>query len=162
MENKTEQKQEKKTLKFNSFYDPIIVDPEDTNIEFVNDDTLGYNEKGKVVIIERPKRNLQAEIQSYEQDTLLSEQLKRIANGTQKPLQENYMDVSEMPKDAIEILAKGKKLQEKAKKVSNDLGISTEQLLRSNDEELTKIINDYVTSKIKQPIREETKDVNTK
>lgn len=160
-----ENKEQKKTIKFNSFYDPIKVEPTDTNIKFINNDALGYNERGQVVIIKKPKRNFQEEIQSYEQDSLLSEQLKRIANGTQKPLEENYMDISEMPHDILGVMEKGKQLEEKTKKFTSEIGITTEELLKANDEEITKIINDYVKSKIKEPIepiKEETKNVNTK
>jgi len=140
-------------IKFNSFLDPIKVEPTDCSDPWVSQNELGYNEKGQVVIIEKPKKNIQEEINSYENETLLSEQLKRIARGEQKPRQGQFMDVSEAPQDQIELMQQSKKLKAKEAELQRK-GFDTEALLRANEEELKKLILEYVA---KETEKKETK-----
>ena len=151
MEEKTKQKK----TKFNSFWDPIEVDPTDCSNPMINQDELGYNEKGQVVIIHNEPKNIQEEINSYERETLLSEQLKRIAAGLQTPREGTYLDVSEMPTDAIGVMENKKKVDQLEGKMKA-AGFDTKKILEANDEELNQIIKDYVTSKMPKK-EEETK-----
>ena len=148
-----ETKKTKKT-KFSSFWDPIEVKPTDCSNPMVSQDELGYNEKGQVVVIHNEPKNIQEEINSYERETLLREQLKRIANRTQEPRVGEYLDVSEMPTDAIGIIANKKKVDQLESKMKA-AGFDTKKILEANDEELNQIIRDYVASKL--PKNEEEK-----
>ena len=148
-----EKKQTKKT-KFNSFWDPIKVEPTDCSNPMVSQDELGYNDKGQVVIIHNEQKNMQEEINSYEHDSLLSEQLKRIANRTQEPRMGEYLDISEMPTDAIGIIENKKKVDRLETKMK-EAGFDTKKILEANEEELNQIIKDYVASKL--PKKEEEK-----
>lgn len=150
MEEKTKQKK----TKFNSFWDPIEVKPTDCSNPMVSQDELGYNEKGQVVVIHNEPKNIQEEINSYEKDTLLSEQLKRIAAGLQQPKEGAYLDISEMPTDAIGVMANKKKVDQLESKMK-EAGFDTKKILEANDEELSQIIKDYVASKM--PKEEEEK-----
>ena len=140
--------------KFNSFWDPIEVEPTDCSNPMVSQDELGYNEKGQVTIIHNEPKNIQEEINSYERDTLLSEQLKRIAAGLQAPRGGAYLDISEMPTDAIGVMENKKKVDQLELSMKK-AGFNTKKILEANDEELNQIIKDYVASKM--PKEEEEK-----
>lgn len=149
-----ETKKTQKKTKFNSFWDPIEVKPTDCSNPMVSQDELGYNEKGQVTIIKHEPKNIQEEINSYEKDTLLSEQLKRIAAGLQAPREGAYLDISEMPRDAIGVMQNKKKVD----RLENEMkaaGFDTKKILEANDEELNEIIKQYVASKL--PKNEEEK-----
>ena len=148
-----ENKRTNKT-KFNSFWEPIRVEPTDCSNQMISQDELGYNEKGQVVIIHNEPKNIQEEINSYERETLLSEQLKRIAAGLQAPREGEYLDISEMPKDAIGVIENKKRVDQLESKMKQ-AGLDTKKILEANDEELNQIIKDYVASKL--PKTEEEK-----
>lgn len=149
-----ETKKTQNKTKFNSFWDPIKVEPTDCSNPMMSQDELGYNEKGQVTIIHNEPKNIQEEINSYERDTLLSEQLKRIANRTQEPRAGEYLDISEMPTDAIGVMANRKKVDQLESKMKA-AGFDTKKILEANDEELNEIIKQYVASKL--PKNEEEK-----
>lgn len=144
---------------FNSFFNPIKVDPKDCSEKYVSANELGYNEKGQVVIIEKPAYNLYEEIQSYKDDCLLSEQLKRIANGLQDPLQENYQDVSEINADTA-IIDKSTIEKEVARQLekAKQQGLDTDKILKANQEELKNYIDEYVKQKIETMTAKERKE----
>ena len=150
-----ETKKTKKT-NFNSFWNPIEVKPTDCSNPMVSQDELGYNDKGQVVVIQKEPKNIQEEINSYEHDTLLSEQLKRIANRTQEPRPGEYLDVSEMPTDAIGVMETKKKVDQLEGKMKA-AGFDTKKILEANDEEINEIIKQYVASKMPKKEEEEKK-----
>ena len=151
-----EETKKTKTTKFNSFWDPIKVEPTDCSNPMVSQDELGYNEKGQVTIIKHEQKNIQEEINSYERDTLLSEQLKRIAAGLQQPREGAYLDISEMPTDAIGVMANKKRVDQLESKMKQ-AGFDTKKILEANEDELNQIIKDYVASKMTKKEEEEKK-----
>ena len=142
-----EKTEKTKTTKFNSFWEPIKVKPTDCSNPMVSPDELGYNEKGQVVIIHNEPKNIQKEINSYENDSLLSEQLKRIANKTQEPREGAYLDITQTPTDAIGIMENKKRVNQLETKMKA-AGLDTKKILEANDEELNEIIKQYVASKL--------------
>lgn len=137
--------------KFNSFLDPEWITPEDQSKKTISGNELGYNEHGKVVIIEKPEINLYEITQSYAEEQTLAAQLKRIEQGLQKPLPEQRLDVTGINPDTInedrirqqtELLAKKEEL-EKA-------GLDTNRILKANDQEIASIVAEYVKAELEK------------
>lgn len=138
-------------MKFNSFLDPIKVEPEDQSEKFISGDELGYNEKGQVVIIKKAPINLYEITQSYVEEQSLAAQLRKIEQGLQKPLPEISMDVSSINPDTInEDRITAQKQILKQKKQLEESGIDTEKVLKANDQEIAEIVAEYVKKELEK------------
>ena len=145
---------ENKKVKFNSFWDPIPVQPTDCSDPMVSQDELGYNEKGQVIVIEKPKKNIQDEINSYEADSVLSEQLKRIAETGKRAEGTTFLDVSNAPKDEIELNEMRKKLNAKEAEMRKN-GYDPQAILKATDKELEEMVRRIVEEKTKETKKED-------
>lgn len=146
-------------MKFNSFLDPIKVEPEDQSKKFISGDELGYNEKGQVVIIKKAPINLYEITQSYVEEQSLAAQLRKIEQGLQKPLPEISMDISSINPDTIneDRIASQKQIL-KQKKQLEENGIDTEKVLKANDQEIAAIVAEYVKKELeKKGVKEDVK-----
>lgn len=135
--------------KFNSFLNPIKIKPEDQSEKFISGDELGYNEKGQVKIIKKEKINLYEITQSFVEEQTLANQLKRINQGLQTPLQANSMDITTINPDEInaDSFKKIKQINEEKEKLER-MGLDTKKILQANEDEINQIVKDYVKKQI--------------
>lgn len=143
--------------KFNSFLNPIKIKPEDQSEKFISGDELGYNEKGQVKIIKKEKINLYEITQSFVEEQTLANQLKRINQGLQTPLQTNSMDITTINPDEInaDSFKNIKEINEGKEKLEK-LGLDTKRILQANDEEINAIVKEYVKKQLE--IKEKEKN----
>lgn len=138
-------------MKFNNFYNPIKVKPENQSNKYISGNELGYNEHGQVVVIEKAPINLYEITQSYVEEQSLAAQLRKIEQGIQKPLPEISMDISSINPDTInEDRIETQKQVLKQKKQLENSGIDTDKLLKANNKEIEAIVAEYVKKKIEE------------
>lgn len=144
-------------IKFNSPFNPIRVEPTDTSKRTISGDYLDYNEFGKVVVKHSSDIDLMEISEAAKEGTELSEQIARM---TREGTLENAIlresdcgDVSNAPSCLTEALQNKAVAIREAEKLDNDLkkydlGITGKDLASKTDEEINKILNDYIEKRI--------------
>lgn len=154
-------------IKFNSPFNPIVVEAADTSKRTISGDYLDYNEYGKVIIKHGNPIDIMEISEASREGSELTEQIARMTReGTlDKAIlnEHDCCDVSNAPSCLTEALQKKASAIQEAKKMEDEFskfnfGISGKELAGKSDEEINHILNNYIESRIQK--KEGNKDVN--
>ena len=149
-----ENKKEVKKIRFNSFFDPIHVEPEDQSSHFVHQYHLDYNESGKVIVVDDGNFDMFQLIQSYKDRSEYSNQIKELlANGQTAPAID--FGVSETLDNLNDLDIRVKEIEAQKVKITEDSGLDKDSLLKASQMDQD-TLNKFIEDKVKEMIAAKT------